>query len=59
MTQCPAVGQQGTMKFIDGFEDWYVICPLCGTASMGGGRTLVDHKDRRDRRTAPPPVRAK
>ncbi len=49
MASCPGVGQQGRLHFIDGFEDWHVIRPVCEVRWIGGGPVIVEHEDRRPR----------
>lgn len=46
---CPAVGQEGHLDFRPPGDDWYVICPVCGTKWAGGSAVLEPHRDLRKR----------
>ncbi|MFF3442545.1 Eco57I restriction-modification methylase domain-containing protein [Streptosporangium sp. NPDC002721] len=41
---CPGTGQKGRMEFRDGWEDWYVHCPVCGMTWSGGSDVIDPHK---------------
>jgi hypothetical protein len=45
-SHCPNSGGPGQLEFRDGFEEWKVHCPECGTTWAGGGEILPNH-DRR------------
>ena len=48
MSVCPGSGGPGTLEFRDGWEEWWVHCPVCGVKWMGGnGEVLSEHRDRR------------
>lgn len=40
---CPNSGESGQIEFRDGFEEWKVRCPECGTTWAGGGQILPNH----------------
>ena len=40
MSSCPGSGGDGRLEFEQGWEEWWVICPVCGVRWMGGS-----HKD--------------
>lgn len=45
---CPGSGGAGTLEFRDGWEEWWVHCPVCGVTWMGGnGDPLPEHTQRR------------
>ncbi|CAN3982165.1 hypothetical protein [Kitasatospora purpeofusca] len=46
---CPGTGQQGRMDESAAGDEWYVICPVCGTRWMGGSVIIEPHKEWRMR----------
>src|SRR5215217_2318101 len=53
MSVCPGTGGEGELEFRDGWEEWYVLCPVCGAKWMGGsGSNLPAHEGR----PAAPPI---
>jgi hypothetical protein len=54
MVVCEGAGGSGELIFKDGWEEWWVKCPVCGTTWMGGsGENLPEHKDIRAPRSQP------
>ncbi|MEU4409374.1 DNA methyltransferase [Streptosporangium sp. NPDC023963] len=41
---CPGTGRKGRLEFRDGWEDWYVHCPVCGMTWSGGSDVIDPHK---------------
>lgn len=44
---CPGTGGEGTLEFRDGWEEWYVICRVCGVRFVGGSATPLSPHNRR------------
>ncbi|MFJ6617269.1 hypothetical protein ACIQOW_06740 [Kitasatospora sp. NPDC091335] len=42
---CPGTGQQGRMDESAAGDEWYAICPVCGTRWMGGSVIIEPHKE--------------
>lgn len=54
MVVCEGTGGSGELVFKDGWEEWWVKCPVCGTTWMGGsGESLPEHEDIRAAQTRP------
>ncbi|MFJ6378348.1 hypothetical protein ACIQH9_21830 [Pseudarthrobacter oxydans] len=41
---CPSSGENvGSMIEFPGTDEWYIVCPTCGTRWAGGSTMLNDH----------------
>lgn len=41
---CPSSGENvGSMVESPGTDEWYIVCPACGTRWAGGSTVLDDH----------------
>lgn len=41
---CPSSGENvGSMIEFPGTDEWYIVCPTCGTRWAGGSTVLNDH----------------